>query len=189
MLQGAEHLFDPVPTRPQPQQARGLERRGETQQVKPLLTGFVDDEHSDRAVGWTLGLQSGVATVPGVEALMKRPILVLINQISSCDLAAICQVKGIGGFALDQESAVMRVSHMGHQLRVTKPTIGYDERCRKVWAVSVEGRQALIEHDLRPPKLAAATRSRPCGVGPTHRKVDWSHQLPVAKHDEAEPPL
>lgn len=102
MLQGAEHLCDPVPTRPQPQQACGLERRGETQQGKPLLTGFVDDEHSDRAVGWTRGLQPGVATVPGVEALTQRPILVLINQISAFDLAAIGQVKGLGGFALDQ---------------------------------------------------------------------------------------
>jgi hypothetical protein len=102
MLQGAEHLFNPVPTRPQPQQACGLERRGETQQVKPLLTGFVDNEHGDRAVGRTLGPQPGLATVPCVEALTQRPILVLINQISPFDLAAICQVKGLGGFALDQ---------------------------------------------------------------------------------------
>src|SRR5215471_5456619 len=110
MLQDAEHGFNPVPTRPQPQQARGLERRGEAQQVKPLLTGFVDEEHGDCAVGWTGGLQPGVATVPSVEALTKRPRLVLSNQISAFDLAAICQVKGIGGFALDQKSAVMRVS-------------------------------------------------------------------------------
>src|SRR4029434_894358 len=80
----------------------------------------------------------------------------------------------------------MRVSHVGHQLRVTKPTIGHYERCGQVEAVSVEGRQALIEHDLRPPKLAAATRSWPWGVGPTHRKVDRHHHLPVANDDEAE---
>src|SRR5499427_11083477 len=109
MLQGAEHVFNPVPTRPQPQQARGLERRGEAQQVKPLLTGFVDEEHSDCAVGWTRGPQTSIATVRCVETLTEGPLLVLINQISAFDLAAVCQVKGIGGFALDQEGAVMRV--------------------------------------------------------------------------------
>src|SRR5215831_12171092 len=156
MLQSAAYVFNPVPTRPEPQQARGLERRGEAQQVKSFRTGFSDDEHGDRAVGRTLGLQPGIATVPCVEALPKRPMLIRINQISAFDLAAICQGKGIRGFALDQERAVMHVSYVGHQLRVPKPPIGHDEWCGEVKAASLEGRQALIEHDLRPPKLAAA---------------------------------
>src|SRR5262249_14511608 len=163
MLQGAEHLFNPVPTRPQSQQARGMERRGATQQVKPLHTWFVYDEHGYCAVCRTLGPQPGIATVSCVEALTKRPILVLINQISSFDLAAICQVKGIGGFALDQESAVMRVSHMGHQLRVTKPTIGHDETSRDGEPESVAGRQTLMERELRTPQLYPPTRRRSGG--------------------------
>src|SRR6266568_3542719 len=80
----------------------------------------------------------------------------------------------------------MRVSHVGHQLRVTQPTIGHHQRCGEVEAASVEGRQALIEHDLRPPELATATRSWPWGVRPTHRKVDRHHQLAVANDHEEE---
>src|SRR5712691_2673846 len=93
MLQGTEHLFNPVTPRPQPQQARGLERCSETEQVKPILTGLVDDEHGDRAIGRALGPQTGIATVRCVEALPKGPIVLLMHQISPLYLAAILDRK------------------------------------------------------------------------------------------------
>src|SRR5882724_911382 len=180
MLQGTEHLCNPVTPRPQPQPARGLERRGETEQVKPILTGLVDDAHGDRAIGRTLGPQTGRATVRCVEALTKGPIVLLMPQISTLYLAAILKVKGRGGFALDQEGTLMGVSHMGHQLRVTEPAIGHHQRGWQVEAASAQGRQALIKHDLRPAELGAATPPWSCGIGPTHGKVDGHHQLAVA---------
>jgi hypothetical protein len=45
--------------------------------------------------------------------------------------------------------------------------------------VSVEGRQALIEHDLSPSQFGAAPPPRPCGIGPAHGKVDGHHQLAI----------
>src|SRR5712692_4388542 len=98
MLQGTEHLCNPVTPCPPPQQARGLERRGETAQVKPILTGLVDDEHGDLARGRTLGPQTGLATVRCVKALTKGPIVILMHHISPLYLATILKVKGIGGF-------------------------------------------------------------------------------------------
>src|SRR3989442_3423385 len=104
MLQGTEHLFNPVTPRPQPQQARGLERRGETEQVKPILTGLVDDEHGDRAIGRTRGPQTSIATVRCVKALTKGPIVLRMHQISTLYLATIFKVKGIGGSAIPAHS-------------------------------------------------------------------------------------
>ena len=102
MLQGAEHLLNPVTTRPQPQQARGLEQCGETEQVKPILTGFINDNQGDFAIGRTLGPQPGIATAWRMEALPKGSSVLLMHQIRPFDLATVFKVKDIGGFALDQ---------------------------------------------------------------------------------------
>jgi len=180
MLQGTEHLCNPVPPRPQPSQARGLERCRETKQGKPIRTGLVDDEHGDRAIGRTLGPKPGIATVRCVEALTKGPSVLRMYQISPLDLAAICQVKGIGGFALDQEGTLMGVGHMGHQLRVTAPAIGHHQRGWQVEAAAAQGRQALSKHDLSPAELGAATPPWAVGIGPTPGQVDRHHQLAIA---------
>src|SRR5712691_2952415 len=81
---------------------------------------------------------------------------------------------------------MMRVGHMRHQLRVTEPTIGDYQRCGKVEATSAQGRQGLLEHDLSPPQFGATPPPRPCGVGPTHRKVNRHDQLAVSNDHQEE---
>jgi hypothetical protein len=81
---------------------------------------------------------------------------------------------------------MMRVGHMCHQLRVTEPTIGDHQRCGEGETASAQGRQGLIEHDLRPPQFDATPPPRPGGVGPTHRKVNGHDQLAVANDHQEE---
>jgi len=75
---------------------------------------------------------------------------------------------------------------MGHQLRVTEPAIGHHQRGWQVEAASAQGRQGLIEHDLSPPQFGATPPPRPCGVGPTHSKVNGHDQLAVANDHQEE---
>jgi len=62
---------------------------------------------------------------PGV--LPPRPRLTL-DELEAFDLAPIGQGKHIGLFALKERCALMLTTRMLHELRVTKPTIGDDER-------------------------------------------------------------
>src|SRR5439155_8875271 len=109
MLEGAEHLFNQVPTRPDPQQACGANRCGQTEHIETILTGLVHQNQSDLAIGCTLGSQPGIATARRVQTLTPWPS-VAVDQIASFDLAAIVQDKGIGRFALDEQRTLMRVA-------------------------------------------------------------------------------
>jgi hypothetical protein len=136
MLQGTAHLCSPVTTRPQPQQAGRLERRGDTQQVKPLCAGFVDHEPGARSRGRTLGPPPGLATVRRVEALTPGPSRRRMHPSRALPLAASGSITGRSRLALDQPGALQHVGHMRPQLRVTHPTIGHHQRCREVEAAA-----------------------------------------------------
>ena len=180
LLQGTEHLCKPVTPRPQPQPARGLERCSATEPIQPLLPRLVDDEPSDRARGRALGPPTGRATVRGVAALPQGPSVLLMHHISPLSLAAIFQVKGRGGLALDQEGARMGGGHMGHPLRVPAPALGHHHRGWQVATASAHGRPALLQPDLSPAALGAATPPWSVGRGPTLSTVDGHHQLAIA---------
>jgi hypothetical protein len=124
-----------------------------------------------------------------MEALTQGPILVLVEHISPLYLAAVFKVKGIGCFALHQEGSLMGGGHMGHQLRVTAPTICPHQGGRPDEAPSTQGRQALIEHDLSPRQVGTAPPPRPGGVRPPHGKVDGHAQLAVADAHPQQPPI
>jgi hypothetical protein len=70
--------------------------------------------------------------------------------------------------------------HMAHELRITKPTIGHDQRRRQRHAALAECRHASIQHALEPVQFVAARRPRAGGVRPTDGTVDGDDQLAIA---------
>src|SRR2546423_8965232 len=80
----------------------------------------------------------------------------------------------------------MRVSHVGHQLRVTAPTISHQQRCGEVETASAQGRQGLIEHALSPPQCGATPPPGPWGVGPTYSDIDGHDQRAVSNNYQEE---
>src|SRR2546427_6308316 len=72
---------------------------------------------------------------------------------------------------------------MTHELRITKPTIGHDQRRRQRHAASAECRHASIQHALYPVQFVPARPSRALRVWPTDGKVDGDHQFAIADDD------
>jgi len=83
-----------------------------------------------------------------------------------------------------QEGALVRRSHMAHQLGITKPAIRDDHRRGQRHTASAESRYASIQHALHPVQFVTARRSRACGVGPTNGKVHGHHELAIADHHD-----
>jgi hypothetical protein len=67
-----------------------------------------------------------------------------LDQVVAFNLLPIGQSKTIGGFALYQHCPLMGITHMLHEIRVAKPTLGRDHRRRQCHAASVQSRQALL---------------------------------------------
>ena len=164
-LQGTAHRGHPVTPRPQPPQARGLERCSATAQGQPIRTGLVDDEPRARALGRALGPPPGLAPVRGVEALPQGPSVLLLHHIRPLALAAILQGKGRGGCAWDPAGALMGVGHRGHPWRVTAPASGPHQRGWQVATASVPGCQALRKPALSPAERGAAPPPWSVGMG------------------------
>ena len=76
-LEGAEHLFNQVPTRPDPQQTRGANLCGQTEQVDAILTELVYQDQGDFAIGSTLSPQAGIATAWCLQTLTPGPMVTL----------------------------------------------------------------------------------------------------------------
>jgi hypothetical protein len=122
MLQDAKDLLDQVAARPRPQQVGSLDLGGSTEQVDAIFCGLVHDDHRHRPIGRTLSPKPSIPTTRRVKTLLPGPGVVM-NEVAPVDFAPIFKIKGVGGFALDQQGTLMRVGHVAHQLRITKPAI------------------------------------------------------------------
>jgi len=105
------------------------------------------------------------------------------------NFAPIFEIEGVGGFALNEQGALMRVGHVAHQFRVTKPAIGYDDGRGQLKAAPGQRGEGLIEHGLRPLELGVAAPPRSLRVGPSHRKVNGHDQSAIANDHEQQHPI
>jgi hypothetical protein len=78
---------------------------------------------------------------------------------------------------------------MAHELRITKPAIGYDHWRGQFHAAAAECRQASIQHALEPVQFVAARSPRACGVGTPDSKVDGHYQFALADDHDQENPI
>jgi hypothetical protein len=85
----------------------------------------------------------------------------------------------MGLFPLHAHDALVHIVPMVHELRVAQPTLGDHQRRRQGQAVSLQGRQPLIEPHPRPRPFVPAGCSRPNRGGPPHDKVDWHDQASI----------
>src|SRR5258705_5578383 len=77
---------------------------------------------------------------------------------------------------------------MAQELRITKPTIGHNQRRRQLHAASAECRYASIQHALYPVQFVPARPPRALRVWPTDGKIDGDDQLALADdHDQEDP--
>jgi hypothetical protein len=100
-LEGADHLFNQVPTRPDPQQTRGANLCGHAEQVDAILTELVYQDQGDFAIGSTLSPQAGIATAWCLQTLTPGP-MVTLDSIAAFDFTPLGEDNGLGRCALDK---------------------------------------------------------------------------------------
>lgn len=118
---------------------------------------------------------------------MPAPPLAL-DQVVAFDLAPIGQGKTIGRLPLHHQGPLMGITHMLHELRVTKPTVSHAHRRWQCHGAPPKGSQALIEHHPRPCQFVSARRSRSYRIRPSNGKIDWHDQAAIPHdHQQQEP--
>jgi hypothetical protein len=106
-------------------------------------------------------------------------------QVVPLDLAPVWEREDIGTFPFYEEGALVHHSHVAHELRIAKPTIGDDERRGQRHTTLANGRYAPIQHALYPVQFVAARSPRPRGIRPTEGKVDGDDPRALANnHDK-----
>ena len=116
---------------------------------------------------------------------MTPPRPLARKPIMPVDVAPIGQDKRVSDFPLHSEGALMPMADMLHQLGVTEPTIGRDDRRRQVQAALAQGQQARIDPLPSPTRLVPARSSRANGVRSPHDKIDRHYQLAITyDHDQ-----
>src|SRR6267142_1096605 len=188
VLEGPETVLDPTATLPRPDEPRPADGGFETHHVELLLPGLTD--HNDRhcAICRTGGLQPRIAHARDLRAVTPGPIALLL-QVVPLHLAPVWQPENIRAFPFNQEGSLVGGGHMAHELRITKPAIGHDQRRRQLYAASVECRHASIQHALYPVQFVAARCPRANGVGSTDGKVHRHNQLAIADDDHEQDPI
>ena len=187
VFQGPKAVLDPMATLPRPDEPRPADGGFETHHVELLLAGLTDHDDRHRAIRRTGGPQPRIAHAGDLRAVTPGPIPLL--QVVPLDLAPVWQCEDIGTFPFDEEGTLVRHSHVAHELRIAKPTIGDDERRGQRHTAPTKGCYAPIQHALYPVQFIAARSPRACGVRPTDGKVDGDDQLALADHDDQQHPV
>src|SRR5262249_50469440 len=157
VLQGPKAVLNPVAPLPGPDEPRPADGGFETHHVELLLPGFTDYDDRHRAIRWTGGPQPRIAHPRDLGAVTPGPIVVLL-QVVALDLPPIGQCEGVGTLSFYEERALVRRAYVVHQLRITKPAIGYDHRRGQLDAAPPKGHHASIQHVLHPVQFVAARR-------------------------------
>src|SRR5262249_10988818 len=188
VLQGPKTVLDPVAPLPGPDEPRPADGRVETQHVELLLPGLTDHDKGHGAIRRTGRSQPHIAHPRDLRTVTPGPFALML-QVVPLDLAPIWQREDIGTFPFYKEGALVRPSHVAHELRIAEPTIRHDHWRGQRDAASAESGYASIEHALHPVQFVAARRPRAWGVGPPDGKVDGHHQFALANDDHQEDPI
>src|SRR5438128_6252406 len=127
VLQSPKTVLDPTATLPRPYEPRPADGGVETHHVELLLPGLTDHDDRHRAIRRTGCPQPRIAYAGDLRAVTPGPITLML-QVVPLHLAPVWQCEDIGTFPFDEEGTLVRHSHVAHELRIAKPTIGDDER-------------------------------------------------------------
>src|SRR5215208_3778899 len=106
VLQGAKTVLDPVPPLPRPDEPRPADRGFEAHDVELLLLGLTDHDEGHGAIRRTGDPQPRIAHAGDLRAVTPGPIALML-QVTSLDLAPVCQRKDIRAFSFNQEGAIV----------------------------------------------------------------------------------
>jgi hypothetical protein len=188
VLQRAEGLLNPTAPAPSPDQAWRRNGRLPAEQVEAFFPCFVDQHECDTSIGGTRGREPGIAAPRRLRALPPRPVG-WGPEVCPGDPTPIGQREDVPPFALHKPRPSQVRLDVGHQGRVSKPTIRHDQRRWQPSAPPLQDRPCPIQHDLPPRQLIAAGSAGPHGVWAADDEVHRDDQLPVATHHHQQQPI
>src|SRR5262245_33076119 len=144
VLQGPKAVLNPVAPLPCSDEPRPADGRVETHHVELILPGCTDHDECLGTICRPGSLQPRIAHAGDLRATTPGPIAELL-QVTPLHLAPIGHYEGVGTLPFHKERALVGRGHMAHELRITKPTIGYDHRRGQHYAASAECCHASIE--------------------------------------------
>src|SRR6266508_2089362 len=183
VLQGPKTVFNPAASPPGPDQPRRRHGRLPAQQVVPVPSRLLDDDHRHPAIAGAGHRESSIAEPRQLGAVMPGPV-VPGQPVLARRAAPIRQPEDVRTLALHQQGALLGGGHMLQDLRVAKPAIGDDQGWWQPPTPPLQGRPGAVQHDLQPPQLVAAGPARPYGIGTAHLKVHRHHQFPLPDNHE-----
>src|SRR5713226_8049682 len=144
MLQGPKDKLHPGAPSPPPDQLRGTQRSLQTPQRETVLARLIHNDDDHLAIGRT-GRPKPHVVYPWLPRGLPPPPHLALDEVVSFDLVAIGQGKDVGLFAFHKQSALMRIAHMLHKLRVAEPTVGNHDGRRQLHATPPYARRASPE--------------------------------------------
>src|SRR5713101_7713910 len=147
MLQGPKDKLNPGAPSPPPDQLRGTQRSLQTQQRETVLARLIHNDDDHLAIGRT-GRPKPHVVYPWLPRGLPPPPHLALDEVVSFDLVAIGQGKDVGLFAFHKQSALMRIAHMLHKLRVAEPTVGNHDWRRQLQAMPPQRRHTLVGNVL-----------------------------------------